>query len=140
MRVRSGCAGAARVASGEIDTLHLGDLSIARDWGWAPEYVEAMHAMLLLSQPDDFVIATGVTCSLQEFVEVAFKHLGLDSRRYVKVDNSLFRPTDIHISRGDATKASKILNWQAKTKMPEVAKLLVDDCVWELERASENRR
>jgi GDPmannose 4,6-dehydratase len=131
---------AAQIKRGLKSELELGNTSVQRDWGWAPEYVEAMHAMLLLSQPEDFVIATGTTCSLQEFVEVAFKHLGLDSGRYVKVDNSLFRPTDIQISRGDATKALNILNWQAKTKMPDVAKLLVDDCVSELERAPENGR
>ena len=131
---------AAQIKRGLKSELELGNTSVQRDWGWAPEYVEAMHAMLLLSQPDDFVIATGITCSLQEFVEVAFKHLGLDPGRYVKVDNSLFRPTDIQISRGDATKASNILNWQAKTKMPDVAKLLVDDCVRELEQSLENRR
>ncbi len=126
---------AARIKRGSQTELVLGNTSVRRDWGWAAEYVEAMHAMLQLKQPDDFVIATGITCSLQEFVEVTFTHLGLESRRHVKVDNSLFRPTDIQISRGDATKASKILNWQAKTKMPEVAKLLADDCVRELERA-----
>jgi GDPmannose 4,6-dehydratase len=125
---------AARIKRGSQTELVLGNTSVRRDWGWAPEYVEAMHAMLLLSQPDDFVIATGKTCSLQEFVEVTFTHLGLDPRQHAKVDNSLFRPTDIQISRGDATKASKILNWQAKTKMPDVAGLLVDDCMRELER------
>lgn len=118
--------------------LVLGNTSVRRDWGWAPEYVEAMHAMLQLSQPDDFVIATGRTCSLQEFVEVAFTHLGLDYQQHVTIDNNLFRPTEIQISRGDATKAAKILNWQAKTKMPEVARRLVDDCVRELSAADKS--
>jgi GDPmannose 4,6-dehydratase len=126
---------AARIKRGLQTELVLGNTSARRDWGWAPEYVEAMHAMLLLSQPDDFVIATGITCSLQDFVEFTFKHLGLDPLRHVRVDNRFFRPTDIQISRGNATKAAKILNWQAKTKMPEVAKLMVDDCVNELESA-----
>ena len=129
---------AARIKCGLQTELALGNTSVRRDWGWAPEYVEAMHAMLLQNQPDDFVIATGITCSLQEFVEITFEHVGLDSRRYVKVDNSLLRPTDIQVSRGDATKASKILHWQAKTKMPNLAKLLVDDCLRELERGLEN--
>src|SRR4029077_4199004 len=105
-----------------------------RDWGWAPEYVEAMHTMLQLSQPEDFVIATGHSCSLQEFVEVAFRHLNLDAARYLKIDKSLFRPTEIEVGLGDASKAASRLKWQAKTKMPDVAKLLVDECVTELER------
>ena len=123
---------AARIARGIQKELSLGNTAVWRDWGWAPEYVEAMHCMLQLSQPDDFVIATGVSCSLQEFVEVAFDHVGLDAHRYVKVDKDLFRPSEIEIGRGDASKAAKILKWQAKTKMPDVAKLLVDSCVQEL--------
>ncbi|MGA8659477.1 MAG: GDP-mannose 4,6-dehydratase [Chthoniobacterales bacterium] len=131
--------GAARIARGLQKELVLGDTAVSRDWGWAPEYVEAMHAMLQLSEPEDFVIATGLSCSLQEFVEVAFKHAGLESHRHVKVDKALFRPTEIEVGRGDPSKAAKILNWQARTKMPEVAKLLVDECLKELDRAESKR-
>ena len=127
--------GAARIARGLQRELVLGNTAVWRDWGWSPEYVEAMHAMLQLSQPEDFVIATGHSCSLQEFVEVAFRHLNLDPARYLKIDKSLFRPTEIEAGLGDASKAASRLKWQAKTKMPDVAKLLVDECVTELERA-----
>ena len=123
---------AARIARGLQKELVLGNTAVWRDWGWAPEYVEAMHAMLQLSQPEDFVIATGLSCSLQEFVEAAFRQVGLEAERFVKIDESLFRPTEIPIGRGDPAKAARVLDWQAQTKMPEVARLLVDDCVKEL--------
>jgi len=125
---------AARIARGLQKELALGNTAISRDWGWAPEYVEAMHAMLQLDKPEDFVIATGYSCSLQEFVEVAFRQFGLEPERYLKIDKSLFRPTEIAVGRGDPSKAASVLKWQAKIKMPQVAKLLVDGCVSELER------
>jgi len=125
---------AARIARGLQKELVLGNTAVWRDWGWAPEYVEAMHAMLQLSQPEDFVIATGLSCSLQEFVEAAFRQVGLEAERFVKVDKTLFPPTEIPVGRGDPSKAARILNWQAHTKMPEVARLLVDDCVKDVER------
>jgi GDPmannose 4,6-dehydratase len=130
---------AAQIAYGRHKELTLGNTEIWRDWGWAPEYVVAMHAMLQLDQPEDFVIATGISCSLQEFVEVAFRHVGLEAHRYVKIDKVLFRPTEIMLGRGDASKAASILKWQAKTKMPEVAKLLVDECTHQLARAKTER-
>jgi GDPmannose 4,6-dehydratase len=125
---------AARIAHGLQNELALGNTEVWRDWGWAPEYVEAMHAMLQRDEPEDFVIATGLSCSLHEFVEVAFRHVGLDPCRHVKVDRGLFRPTEIEIGRGDASKAASVLKWQAKTKMPDVAKRLVDECTEELRR------
>jgi GDPmannose 4,6-dehydratase len=124
---------AARISQGIQKELVLGNTSVRRDWGWAPEYVVAMHGMLQLSQPEDFVIATGLSCSLQEFVAVAFAHVGLDAQKFVRVDKSLFRPTEIGIGLGDASRAEAVLNWKAGTKMPQVAKLLVEDCVKELE-------
>jgi GDPmannose 4,6-dehydratase len=124
----------ARIARGLQKELTLGNTTISRDWGWAPEYVEAMHAMLQLDQPEDFVIATGLSCTLQEYVEVAFRHAGLDPRRFVTVDKGLYRPTEIAVGRGDASKAESVLKWKAKTKMPEVAKLLVDECAKELQQ------
>jgi len=124
---------AARIARGLQNELVLGNTAVCRDWGWAPEYVQAMHAMLQLSQPEDFVIATGHSCSLQEFVEVAFHHLDLDPARYLRIDKSLIRPTEIVVGLGDASKAASSLKWRAKTKMPDVAKLLVDDCAKELD-------
>jgi GDPmannose 4,6-dehydratase len=127
---------AARIACGLETELTLGNTAVWRDWGWAPEYVQAMHAMLQLEQPEDFVIATGLSCSLHEFVEVAFKHVGLDPKDHVKVDQHLFRPTEIEVGRADASKAANVLPWQATTKMPDVAKLLVEGCIKELERDS----
>jgi len=124
---------AARIARGLQQELILGNTAVWRDWGWAPEYVEAMHAMLQLEKPEDFVIATGHSCSLQEFVEIAFHYVGLDPAQYVKRDQSLFRPTEIEVGRGDASKAATILKWQAKIKMPDVARLLVTDCLEQLE-------
>jgi GDPmannose 4,6-dehydratase len=123
---------AARIARGLQKQLLLGNTAVCRDWGWAPEYVEAMHSMLQLSQPEDFVIATGRSCSLQEFVEVAFRQVGLNPTKYVKIDKGLFRPTEIEVGLGDASKAAEILKWQARTKMPDVARLLVDECLKEL--------
>jgi GDPmannose 4,6-dehydratase len=125
---------AARIAHGLETELALGNTEVWRDWGWAPEYVQAMHAMLQLDQPEDFVIATGLSCSLHEFVEVTFRHVGLDPSQHVKVDQRLFRPTEIAIGRADASKAASVLKWSAKTKMPDVAKLLVEACMKELER------
>jgi GDPmannose 4,6-dehydratase len=126
---------ATRIAQGKQKELVLGNTAVWRDWGWAPEYVEAMHAMLQLSEPEDFVIATGLSCSLQEFVTTAFSHVGLDAQKFLRIDKSLFRPTEIEVGRGDASKAAQILKWRAKTKMPEVAKRLVEECVKELEEA-----
>jgi GDPmannose 4,6-dehydratase len=126
---------AARIARGLQKELVLGNTAVCRDWGWAPEYVQAMHAMMQLSQAEDLVIATGHSCRLQEFVEVAFRHLGLDPARYLKIDKALFRPTEIDVGLGDASRAASTLKWRAKTKMPDVAKLLVDDCIKELERS-----
>ncbi len=117
---------ACRIAKGSDETLLLGDLSIARDWGWAPEYVEAMWRMLQRERPEDFVIATGQSHSLQEFVDTAFQRAGLDWRRHVKQDPSLFRPTDLKRSCGNPAKAARELGWTARFGMVDVIKMLVD--------------
>lgn len=119
-------AGACRIAAGKQDNLHLGCLSIQRDWGWAPEYVEAMWLMLQQDTPDDFVIATGHSYSLEQFVEHAFSAVGLDWMKHVVSDPSILRPTDIAIGKGDPTKARRRLDWQAKLVMPDVVKLMVE--------------
>lgn len=118
-------AAACRIANGEQEKLHLGNIDIKRDWGWAPEYVEAMWLMLQQDQPDDFVIATGKSHSLKEFVEVAFASVGLDWRDYVVTDSSLLRPTDIAISCGNPIKANNILKWKAKYNMKEVVQMMI---------------
>ncbi|MGF1497742.1 MAG: GDP-mannose 4,6-dehydratase [Elainellaceae cyanobacterium] len=117
---------ACEIAHGRAKTLHLGNLCIQRDWGWAPEYVRAMHAMLQQETPDDYVIATGETNSLEDFVAEAFAYLGLDWHKHVEVDKELFRPTDLSISRGNAAKAETKLGWRAKYTMKDVAHMMVD--------------
>ena len=109
-----------KIRAGEQEKLELGDLSIRRDWGWAPEYVEAMWLMLQQEQADDFVIATGETRSLEEFVEEAFSAVALNWREYVVSDNSLLRPTDISVGAADPSKANKTLGWAAKSKVGSI--------------------
>jgi GDPmannose 4,6-dehydratase len=115
-----------RVARGEQKQLVLGNLEIQRDWGWAPEYVEAMFKMLQMLEPEDFVIATGESHRLREFVAAAFETVGLDWQEYVVVDKTLFRPTEIMTGRGDASKAAQKLGWAPKYSMREVARMMVD--------------
>jgi GDPmannose 4,6-dehydratase len=124
---------ACRIAAGAPEPLQLGNIDIQRDWGWAPEYVEAMWAMLQQEQPDDFVIATGESHSLKEFVAAAFAQVGLDWREHVAQDPGLFRPTDIAISRGNPRKARETFGWQATRRMNEVVAMMVED---ELQRRS----
>lgn len=118
-------AAACRIAAGEQDAVTLGDLSVARDWGWAPEYVVAMHRMLTDETPEDYVIATGHTSTLEAFVAEAFAAAGLDWRQHVQFDPSLRRPTEIDCGRGDPSKAAAQLGWQATVRMPEVARRMV---------------
>jgi GDPmannose 4,6-dehydratase len=117
---------ACNIAKGNQEKLHLGNMSVKRDWGWAPEYVEAMYLMLQQEQPDDYVIATGVSSSLEEFVAEAFNCVGLNWHDHVVTDASLLRPTDLAISQGNPTKAKEKLGWQAKYKMPDVVRMMVE--------------
>ena len=120
-------AAACRIAAGSNETLQLGDLSIARDWGWAPEYVEAMWLMLQQDTPDDYVVATGKTSTLQVFVETAFTHLGLDWRRHVVLDADIARPNELRVSQANPAKARERLGWQAKQVMHDVVRLMCED-------------
>ncbi|MGF1478796.1 MAG: GDP-mannose 4,6-dehydratase [Cyanophyceae cyanobacterium] len=119
-------ATACRIAQGSPEKLHLGNISIERDWGWAPEYVEAMYRMLQQEQPDDYAIATGTSYSLAEFVARAFECVGLDWQDHVDTDASLLRPTELAISRGNPAKARAKLGWQARYQMPEIVKMMVE--------------
>src|SRR6202022_174914 len=101
-----------RIAKGRQQKLQLGNIEIQRDWGWAPEYVEAMYRMLQRESPEDFVIATGQTRKLQDFVAAAFEAVSLDWREHTIIDQTLFRPTEIMIGRGDASKAAERLGWK----------------------------
>ena len=122
--VSAACRLAQSQDSGE--TLTLGNINVRRDWGWAPEYIEAMHLMLQQEIPDDYVIATGTSYTLEEFVCETFACLGLDWRDYVRSDPSLLRPTDLAISRANPEKARNQLGWQAQFQMPDVVRLMVE--------------
>ena len=115
-----------RIANGSDEKLELGRLDISRDWGWAPEYVEAMWLMLQKKSSEDFVIATGLTHSLEEFVEEVFTQLGLNWQNHVEINNALMRPTDIAISKADPSKAMQKLDWKAKYKMREVVQMMIE--------------
>jgi len=116
---------ACRIAAGNSKALSLGNLAIYRDWGWAPEYVDAMWRMLQLDQPDDFIIATGQTHSLEEFVSCVFSCLDLDWREHVRSNKDFFRPTDIAVSAGNPAKAAERLDWRATAHMEDVARMMV---------------
>ena len=120
--VRAAC----RIAKGSKERLTLGRLDIKRDWGWAPEYVEAMWRMLQQSQPDDFVIASGETHSLEDFVAAAFNAVNLDWREHVDTDQALMRPTDLEISCADPSLAESRLGWSAQTNMQRVVRKMVE--------------
>ena len=124
----------ARIKAGLQDVLYLGNLEARRDWGYAPEYVEAMWRILQADEPEDFVIATGDTHTVREFVEKTFAHVGLDWQKYVKIDPRYFRPTEVDILVGDAGKAKQKLDWQAKTSFDELVRIMVDADVESLQR------
>jgi GDPmannose 4,6-dehydratase len=116
----------ARIKLGLQQKLLLGNLDSQRDWGFAGDYVEAMWMMLQQSEPDDYVIATGVKHSVRDLVRVAFAHVGLDWEKYVEVDPALFRPADVNTLCGDASKARKKLGWQPKVSFEELVAMMVD--------------
>ncbi|MGQ9459017.1 MAG: GDP-mannose 4,6-dehydratase [Anaerolineae bacterium] len=118
--------GAARIKLGLADELRLGNLDARRDWGYAVDYVRAMWLMLQQDEPDDYVIATGETHSVRELCEVAFGYLGLDYRDYVKVDPRFFRPAEVDLLVGDASKARAKLGWAPTVTFEELIHLMVD--------------
>ncbi|SDT84659.1 GDP-mannose 4,6-dehydratase [Desulfobacula phenolica] len=117
---------ACRIAGGKSKELLLGNILIERDWGWAPEYVNAMWMMLQQEKPDDYIIATGTTISLKDFIAEVFKRLDLDWRKYVKIDTRLLRPADIQTIRANPGKAEKELSWKAEFHGCDVAEMMVD--------------
>ena len=117
---------ACRIATGAKEKLRLGNLSIERDWGWAPEYVEAMWLMLQKTEPRDYVIATGEVNKLSDFVEAAFNEAGLDWRDHTEADPALLRPTDLSRGFGDPSLAEKELGWRAKYRMRDVVRMMVE--------------
>jgi GDPmannose 4,6-dehydratase len=116
----------ARIKHGLQDKLYLGNLDAQRDWGYAPDYVEAMWKMLQVDDPDDFVVATGETRSVREFLERAFRHAGLDWEPHVEVDPRYFRPAEVDALLGDATKARDQLGWSPRVGFEELVRIMVD--------------
>ncbi|MGZ5492265.1 MAG: GDP-mannose 4,6-dehydratase [Thermoanaerobaculia bacterium] len=119
-------AAAAIAADRSNGKLAVGDITVSRDWGYAAEYVEAMWLMLQQEQPDDYVIATGESHTVEDLASAAFVEFGLNYRDHITVDRALFRPTDLHYSRGNPTRAQQCLGWTARTKFAELVKLLAD--------------
>ena len=122
-------AGVARILAGRSNELRLGNLDAQRDWGHAREYVEAMWLMMQQPEPQDFVIATGICRSVREFAELAFSYAGLDYREYVRTDAQLYRPAEVNLLRGDASKAKQILGWSATVPFEALVREMVEeDC------------
>ena len=115
-----------RIVAGLQDKLYLGNLDAKRDWGYAGDFVEAMWLMLQQPEPDDYVVATGESYSVREFVEAAFGHVGLDWEQYIGFDERYVRPTEVDELRGDATKARRVLGWEPKVGFHELVRMMVD--------------
>jgi GDPmannose 4,6-dehydratase len=118
-------ASVARIRAGYARELHLGDLSIRRDWGYAPEYVQAMWLMLQQENPEEYVIATGKTHTLQDFVEIAFAEAGLDWKQYTVSDPTLFRPNEVRCTVGNPKRAKDKLDWETRTTFNDLVRLMV---------------
>jgi GDPmannose 4,6-dehydratase len=116
----------AAIKQGGQKELFLGNLDAKRDWGYAPEYVEGMWRIVQLGEGDDFVLATGETHTVREFVEAAFAHVGLDWKQFVKHDPRYERPAEVDLLQGDASKAKKILDWEPKVRFEELVRIMVD--------------
>jgi len=118
---------ATRIKLGMQHKLALGNLNAKRDWGFAADYVEAMWLMLQQAQPDDYVIATGQNHSVKEFLEIVFDRLALDWRKYVEIDPQLFRPTEVDLLLGDASKARAVLGWTPRVSFEQLVASMVDN-------------
>jgi len=116
----------ARILAGQQDKLFLGNLKSRRDWGFAPEYVEAMWLILQQDKPGDYVIATGQTYSVEEFLQEAFSYAGLDPDKHVEIDSKYFRPTEVDVLIGDASRAKEVLGWEPKVSFKELVRIMVD--------------
>jgi GDPmannose 4,6-dehydratase len=116
----------AAIKKGKANELQLGNLDAKRDWGHAKDYVEAMWLMLQQDSPDDYVIATGKTHSVREFCQKAFSHVGLDYQEFVKTDSKLFRPAEVAVLQGDASKARDGLGWEPKSSFDQLVAEMVE--------------
>src|SRR5271157_3194612 len=129
----------AHIRAGLQDKLYLGNLDAKRDWGYAKEYVEAMWLMLQQDRPDDYVVATGETHSIREFLDLAFGHVKLDWKKHVEIDPRYYRPAEVDLLIGDASKAKRQLGWEPKTKFADLVKLMVEADVQLLKDHREGR-
>jgi len=118
--------GIAAILAKKAKYLYLGNLDAKRDWGFSPEYVEAMYLMLQAKKPDDFVVGTGETHSVKEFLEVAFEYIGLDRDKYIRIDPKYFRPTEVDVLIGDAAKTERVLGWKPKIMFDDLVKIMID--------------
>lgn len=119
--------GIAKIKAGKADKIYLGNLDAKRDWGYAPEYVEAMYKIMQHSEADDFVVATGETHSVREFLQEAFQYAGLgDWKQYVEIDPRYIRPNEVNVLCGDASKAKEKLGWKPETKFKDLVRIMVD--------------
>jgi GDPmannose 4,6-dehydratase len=125
----------ARIKAGVQDKLYLGNLDAVRDWGYAPEFVEAMWLMLQADQPDDFVVATGTEYSVRDFLGFAFGHAGLEWEKYVDFDEAFLRPAEVDALVGDSSHARAATGWEPKVMTPELARIMVDADIKILESA-----
>jgi GDPmannose 4,6-dehydratase len=116
----------AAIKAGKQNTLYLGNLDSKRDWGYAPEYLEAMHLMLQQELPDDYVVGTGESHSIREFLDEAFGYIGLNWHDYVKIDPRYFRPTEVDYLMADPSKAKRLLGWEPRIKFHELVRIMVD--------------
>ena len=130
----------AAIAAGRQQHLYLGNLDAVRDWGYAPEYVEAMWRMLQADQPDDYVVATGTAHTVRDFVQFAFEHGGLDWEEHVRFDDRYLRPSEVDALIGDASKAREVLGWKPDTDAKALARLMVDADVEHLGRLVQHKR
>ena len=119
-------AAAAEISRGRTEKLRLGNIDARRDWGFAGDFVKGIWLMLQSDTPDDYILATGITHSIRDFLELAFRHVGLDWKEWVEIDTALIRPVDVGLLVGDSTKARKNLGWEVPVSFEELAKMMVD--------------
>jgi len=125
----------ARIKAGEQKELYMGNLDAVRDWGYAPEYVDAMWRMLQVDEPKDFVVATNTSYTVKDFLQFSFEHVGLDWEKFVKFDERYLRPTEVDALVGDASRANLALDWTPKIHTPELARIMVDADIEALDAA-----
>lgn len=118
---------AVRIKQGIQDKLLLGNLNAKRDWGSARDYMEGVYKIMQYPSPDDFILATGETHTIQEFVEETFNYLGLDWKKYVEIDENMMRPTEVDLLQGDYSKAERLLGWKPNMRFKDVIKWMIDE-------------